>query len=55
MRYLIERGAGVNVIGGLYGSPLQAASAHGHPRAVEILFQHGADVNLAGGKWGCAL
>lgn len=55
MRYLIERGAGVNVIGGLYGSPLQAASAHGYVLAVEILFLHGADVNLAGGKWGGAL
>ena len=40
----------MNIIGRSYGSPLQAASAHGHTWAVEVLFQHGADDNSAGGK-----
>lgn len=54
-RYLIKRGASVNVAGRLYGSPLQAASAHGHVWAMAVPFQYSADINLTGGCMGYTL
>ena len=42
-------------IGGLYGSPLQAASAMGSIAAVRLLLQHNADVNIGNEHWGSSL
>jgi ankyrin repeat protein len=48
-------GAEVNTHRGVCGSALQAASALGHDRIVELLLGHGADVNTQGGMYGSAL
>jgi hypothetical protein len=52
---LLEKGANVNASGGLYGSPLQAASWKGHQEIVALLMEKGADVNAAGGLYGSPL
>jgi hypothetical protein len=52
---LIENGADVNMQGGYYGNPLQAASMEGHENIVQLLLHHGATVNLQGGHYGSAL
>ncbi|CAG7554296.1 unnamed protein product [Fusarium equiseti] len=54
-RELINKGAGVNAQGGLYGNALQAASAEGHSEIVGLLLEKGADVNAQGGNYGNAL
>lgn len=41
--------------GGYYGNALQAASAGGHEKVVEILLKEGMDVNAQGGEYGNAL
>ena len=51
MEFLImERQAPIDKIGGLYGSPLQAASAMGSVAAVRLLLQHNAVVNIGDGR-----
>ena len=51
---LLERGADVNVQGGVNGNALQAASVGGHKEIVELLLERGADVNAQGGYiWQC--
>ena len=56
MQFLMdERSEDVNHVGGLYGSPLKAASAHGHGEAVNLLLARGAEVDLNGGQFGTAL
>ena len=45
----------INIQGGLFGNPLQAAVANQHKRVVELLLANGADVNAKGGKYGNAL
>ncbi len=52
---LIEGGMDVNVQGGWYNNPLQAASAKGHTEIVRLLLDNGADVNAQGGRNGNAL
>jgi ankyrin repeat protein len=52
---LIENGADVNMQGGYYGNPLQAASMKGRENIVQLLLHHGATVNLQGGHHGSAL
>jgi hypothetical protein len=52
---LIENGADVNMQGGFYGNPLQAASKTSHESIVPLLLHHGANVNLQGGFYGSAL
>ena len=47
--------AEVNAQGGQYGNALQAASARGELRIVELLLKAGADVNAQGGEYGNAL
>jgi ankyrin repeat protein len=49
-KILIENGADVNMQGGLWGSPLQAASSMDHENTVQLLLDHGADVNIQGGR-----
>jgi ankyrin repeat protein len=55
-RYLLDKGAKVtNVESSLYGNPLQAAAYVGNKEIVETLLQHGASVNMQGGRYGNAL
>ncbi|KAF7968340.1 hypothetical protein HWV62_30929 [Athelia sp. TMB] len=53
--HLIICGADVNVIGGEYGTALQAASSEGHLEICQLLLEHGADLNASGGEYGTAL
>ena len=56
MEFLVtERQAPINKVGGLYGSPLQAASAMGYVAAVRFLLDHDAKVNIGGGRWNSPL
>ena len=56
MTFLItERAQDVNHVGGLYGSPLKAAAAHGFEEAVRLLLDKGADIDLNGGQFGTAI
>ncbi|KAK6523910.1 hypothetical protein TWF281_001875 [Arthrobotrys megalospora] len=55
VKFLIEKGANVNLSSGEYGVPLQAAAYGGHENIVRMLLKHGADVNAQGGKFGSAL
>ena len=41
--------------GGYYGNALQAACSGGHDKIVQMLLEHGADVNAQGGLYGNAL
>lgn len=52
---LCENMANVNAQGGFWGSALEAASAEGEDKIVEILLDKGADVNVQGGPLGNAL
>ena len=52
---LLERGADINVQGGLYGSALQAAVKGGNQEIISLLLERGADVNVQGGFYGNAL
>ncbi|EJP69902.1 Ankyrin repeat protein [Beauveria bassiana ARSEF 2860] len=54
-RYLIDKGAGVNAQGGVYGNALQAASIESHQEIVQLLLDKGADINAQGGEHGNAL
>ncbi|KAF1814098.1 hypothetical protein P152DRAFT_304349 [Eremomyces bilateralis CBS 781.70] len=45
----------LNVLGGRYGTPLQAACAKHNNKAFEMLMRWGADVNVEGGEFGAAL
>jgi ankyrin repeat domain-containing protein 50 len=55
VRILICAGANVNLVGGEYGTALQAAAYRNKPRIVEELIDAGADVNLVGGNYSTAL
>lgn len=56
MDFLVtERQAPINKVGGLCGSPLQAASAMGYVAAVKFLLDHDAEVNIGGGRWNSPL
>ena len=54
MQLLLEKGADVNMLGGKFGTALQAAAYHHRPY-VEMLLKHGADPTLKGGKYGSAI
>jgi hypothetical protein len=49
------KGADVNAEGGHYSNALQAVSARGHDKIVEVLLARGADINAEGGHYGSAL
>jgi hypothetical protein len=55
MRKFLELEAYVNTNVGWYGSPLQGAAKSGSHAAVKPLLEHGADVDLRGGKRGFTL
>ena len=54
LRFLLQHGAKVDVAGGFFGNPLQAAAFHGHQDVVRILVEEKADV-FAPGKFTSAL
>jgi ankyrin repeat protein len=45
---LIDAGANVNIVGGKYGSAIQAAAFQGHEAVVARLVRSGANVNVRG-------
>ncbi|KAJ4286524.1 hypothetical protein N0V90_013224 [Kalmusia sp. IMI 367209] len=45
----------LNMLGGEYGTPLQATCFKGHETAFGLLINWGADVNVEGGKFGVAI
>lgn len=47
---LLDKGADVNAQGGDYGTALQAASARGHYKIVQVLPNRGADIVAEGGR-----
>ena len=55
IKLLLDRGADVNLPGGVYGSALGAAAYRGKLENVTLLLDRGADVNLTGGDYGTAL
>ena len=55
MQLLLDNGADVNALGGLYGNALQAAASDGNQAVVQLLLKNGAEVNAQGGAYGNAL
>lgn len=55
VKLLLQYGADVNAVGGMYGTALQAACHYGYEPSVRALLEAGADVNLQGGYHGDAL
>lgn len=55
VKVLLDHGADVNLVGGYYGTALQAASLSGRLDIVRLLLRHGACVNQAVGSYGTAL
>ena len=51
----ITHGTNVNLPGGEYGWPLQAAVVAGHLPIVRLLLDHGADIDAEGGRFGTAI
>ncbi|KAI1428724.1 ankyrin repeat-containing domain protein [Xylaria sp. FL1777] len=49
------RNLGINAVGGILGSALQAAAYSGQKHTVKLLLEKGADPNLNGGKYRSAL
>jgi ankyrin repeat protein len=49
---LLEDKFQLNQVGGIYGTPLQAACFKGHESAFQILLDWGADPNIRGGRFG---
>jgi hypothetical protein len=52
---LLLADANVNIVGGRYGTAIQAAAADGYQDIVEMLIQAKADVNIVGGIHGTAI
>jgi ankyrin repeat protein len=49
---LLEDKLQISQVGGIYGTPLQAACFKGHESAFQILLDWGADPNIRGGRFG---
>lgn len=45
----------MNIQGSRYGYALKAASEEGHFKVVQILYNHGTDINIVGAEYGTAL
>ncbi|KAL9101856.1 MAG: hypothetical protein Q9163_002923, partial [Psora crenata] len=45
----------INQVGGLYGTPIQAACVAGHISTVKVLFELGSNINIRAGFYGSAL
>ncbi|KAL8779404.1 MAG: hypothetical protein Q9213_006954 [Squamulea squamosa] len=54
-RYLLEKGARIDLMAGYFGNALQAASLNGHVELVKLFLDYGAEPNSQGGFWGNAL
>ncbi|KZP14309.1 ankyrin [Athelia psychrophila] len=54
-KLLLECGADVDSLGGVFGTALQAAAHEGSIETVKLLLEYGTDVNLQGGDCGTAL
>ncbi|KAJ6474361.1 hypothetical protein C8R45DRAFT_1217412 [Mycena sanguinolenta] len=52
---LLEYNADPNIVGGTYGTALQAATYRGKIDIVRMLLEHSADPNMVGGRYGTAL
>jgi ankyrin repeat protein len=52
---LLLANTNVNIVGGRYGTSIQAAAAEGYQDIVETLIQAKADVNIVGGEYGIAI
>lgn len=52
---ILNHGADVNAMGGIYGNALQAACFRGHEKIAQMLLDHGAEVNAQGGDYDNAL
>jgi ankyrin repeat protein len=52
---LVDRGADINAQGGRYGNVLQAASAGGHDKIIQLLLDREADVDAQNELFGTAL
>lgn len=46
IKYLLGCGIDINITGGAFATPLQAAASSGHTDSVRLLLDHGADVDL---------
>ncbi|KAH7187521.1 hypothetical protein BKA60DRAFT_602335 [Fusarium oxysporum] len=55
VQLLLDKGADINVQGGVYGNALQAASCEGDREVVQLLLDKGADVHAQGGLYDNAL
>ncbi|KAF7506301.1 hypothetical protein GJ744_011874 [Endocarpon pusillum] len=55
VKILLDRGADINIQGGVYGNALKAAASQGNEQLVKILLDRGADINIQGGVYGNAL
>ncbi|KIW05058.1 uncharacterized protein PV09_04213 [Verruconis gallopava] len=55
IRFLIDRGASLNAVGGKFGTALQAAAAEGSDAVIKMLLDAGADAMIEGGCYGSAL
>ncbi|KAJ5503731.1 hypothetical protein N7463_006605 [Penicillium fimorum] len=51
VRTILDAGADVDVVGGMFGSALAGASIEGHIEVVRILLEYGADVNIRAGPY----
>ena len=52
---LLDRGANIDAVGGIYGTALTAAAFGRRADIVSLLLDRGADINAVGGKYGTAL
>jgi ankyrin repeat protein len=55
MDMLVAKGADVNCMAHVLGTPLQAAARNGNEKLVNTLIANGADVNLIGGDYSTAI
>lgn len=60
IKALLEYGVDINLSGGQYGFPLQAAACSDkcdpeNLQVIQLLLEKGADVNAQGGEYGTAL